>query len=94
MVAYLEKAKELLGLIRAVSIEVVSWSKNVKADALAKLVSTRDVELLDAVLVEFSAKPNIKQRLEVMELDHEPSWMDSIVAYLKNGELPENKTEA
>ena len=24
----------------------------------------------------------------------EPSWMDSIIAYLKNGELPEEKTEA
>ena len=61
---------------------------------LAKLASTRDAELLDAVLVEFLAEPNIKQWPEVMELDHELSWMDPIVTYLKNGELLENKTEA
>ena len=29
-----------------------------------------------------------------MELEHESSWMDPIVAYLKIGELPENKKEA
>ena len=73
MVAYLEKAKELLGSIRAVSIEVVPRSKNTNVDALAKLASTWDVELLDIVSVEFLAEPSIKQWPEVMELDHEPS---------------------
>ena len=29
-----------------------------------------------------------------MELTREPSWMDPIIAYLKNGELIEKKTEA
>ena len=29
-----------------------------------------------------------------MELAQEPLWMDPIIAYLKNGELPERKTEA
>ena len=59
MVAYL--AKGLLGLIRAVPVEVVPQSKNVKADALAKLASTRDAELLDVVSVEFLAESSIKQ---------------------------------
>ena len=63
------------------------------ADTLAKLASTRDEELLNAISVEFLAEPNIKQLIEVMELDHEPSWMDPIVSYLNNDELPENKIE-
>ena len=41
MVAYLEKAKELMGSILVVSIEVVP-SKNTNVDALAKLASTKD----------------------------------------------------
>ena len=94
MVTYLEKVKELLGSILMVSIEVVPRSKNANADALAKLASTRDTELLDTVWVDFLAEPNIKQRPKVMELEQRPSWMDHIVVYLKNGELPENKTEA
>ena len=44
--------------------------------------------------VEFLAEPSIKQLPEVMELEQEPSWMDPIISYLKNNELPENKTEA
>ena len=94
MVAYLGKAKELLRSIQVTLIEVVPRSKNTNADTLAKLASTRDAELLDAVSVEFLAEPSIKQRPEVMELEQKPSWMDPIVVYVKNGELPENKTEA
>ena len=55
MVAYLERAKELLGSIRVVSVEVVPRSKNTHANALAKLASKRDAELLNAILVEFLA---------------------------------------
>ena len=94
MATYLEKAKELLGSISVVSVEVVPRSKNANAYALAKLSSTRDVELLDTVLVEFLAEPNIKQRPEMMELEQEPSWMDPIIVYLKNDKLPKNKMEA
>ena len=66
MVAYLEKVKELLRSISRVSIQVVPWSKNTNANALAKLASTRDVELLNAVSVAFLVEPSIKQRPEVM----------------------------
>ena len=90
----MEKATELLGSIRVVLIEVVPRFKNTNANTLAKLASTRDAEFLDVVSVEFLAESNIKQWPKVMELDHEPSWMDHIVTYLKNRKLPENKTEA
>ena len=64
------------------------------SDNLAKLASIRDAELLDAVSVEFLVEPSFKQQSEVMKLEHEPSWVDPIISYLKNGELPKNKTEA
>ena len=76
------------------SIVVIPRSKNANADALAKLASTRDAELLDTASVEFLAEPIIKPQSEIMELTQEPSWMDPIIAYLKNGELPEEKMEA
>ena len=44
-------------------------SKNSHADALAKLAFTNEAKLLNVVSVEFLSKPNIKQRLEVMELE-------------------------
>ena len=94
MVTYLEKDKELLGLIATISVEVVLQSKNANAYALAKLASMRDAELLDAVSVEFLLEPSIKQQPEIMDLKQEPSWMHPIIAYLKNDELPKNKTKS
>ena len=66
MVSYLEKAKGLIRLISTLTIEVVPRSKNSHTDSLAKLASTKEVELLNVVSVEFLSEPNIKQRLEVM----------------------------
>ena len=53
MIAYLEKAKELIGLIPTFKIEVVPRIKNSHADALAKLASTKDAELLSVIFIEF-----------------------------------------
>ena len=90
----LEKANGVMETFSITFIEVIMRSKTATADALEKLALTRDVKLLDVVSVEFLAKPNIKPQPEIMELTQEPSWMDPIIAYLKNGELLEEKTEA
>ena len=92
--AYLEKVKGLKETFPITSIEVIPRSKNANADALAKLVSTRDSKLLDAMSAELLAKPSIKLQSEIMELMRELSWMNPIIAYLKNGKLPKEKTEA
>ena len=68
MVTYLAKAKEQLSLFSAASIDVIPRSKNSNADALAKLASTRDADLLDAVSVEFLAEPRIYPQQGVMQL--------------------------
>ena len=60
MVAYLEKVKELIRSISTFTIEVVPRSKNSHADALAKLASTKDAELLNALFVEFLSEPSFK----------------------------------
>ena len=59
MVTSLDKEKEQLSLFFAASIEVIPQSRNSNADALAKMTSTRDANLLDAVSVEFLAEPSI-----------------------------------
>ena len=58
--AYLDKAKELMETFLIALIEIILRSKNVNVDALAKLASTRDLELLDAVSIEFLSEPSIK----------------------------------
>ena len=66
--AYLDKAKEQLSSFFAVSIEVIPRSRNSNTNALAKLASTKDTDLLDAVFVEFLAEPNIYPQHGVIEL--------------------------
>ena len=78
MAAYLDKEKEQLSLFSAASIEVIPRSKNSNADALVKLVSTRDVDLLDVVSVEFLNEPTIHAQQGIIELTQEPSgWTSS-----------------
>ena len=55
MAAYLEKAKKLMEIFPTISIEVIPQAKNTNANALAKLASTSDAELLDTVSTEFLA---------------------------------------
>ena len=92
--AYLDKAKEQLSLFSATSVEVIPRSKNSNTDALAKLASTRDADLLDAISIEFLAEPNIHPQQGIMELIQESSWRNPIVVYLKIDEQPEDKMKA
>ena len=69
IVAYLEKAKKQLSLFTATSIVIIPRSKNSKVDALAKLASTKDTNLLDVVSVEYLAQPSIHSQPRIMELN-------------------------
>ena len=59
MIVYLDKAKKQLSLFSTPSIEVIPRSKNLNVDALAKLDSKRDADLLDTVSVESQAELSI-----------------------------------
>ena len=60
---------------------------------MAKLTLTTNSKLLDVMSVEFLIEPIINPQPEIMELMREPSWMDPIIAYMKNEALPEEKTK-
>ena len=64
--------------------------KNLNVDALAKLASTRDADMLDAISMEYLAKPSLHLQPRVMELTQEQSWIDPIVAYLKTSVQPKD----
>ena len=94
MAAYLEKENVKLSSFSVASIEVIPRSKNLNTDALAKLASTRDAYLLDAISVEFLVEPSIFPQQGIIEITQESSWINPIVAYLKTGGEPEDKTKA
>ncbi|XP_024028926.1 uncharacterized protein LOC112093843 [Morus notabilis] len=94
MAAYLEKVKEALEKLTAYDIQQVPRAENSNADALPRLATSKDAELLKLVPVEVLKDPSTEGKLEVMSMSHQPSWKDPIIRYLLDGELPEDKQQA
>ena len=60
MAAYLQTAKDLLSAFTTFKIQQVPREQNMQADALARLASTKDAELLEVIPVEFLSEPSIR----------------------------------
>ena len=87
MAAYLQKAKDLLSTFSSYTIQQVPRVQNAHADTLAHLASTKDVELLEFIPVEFLNEPSIhtvEQPQAVNYITTTDSWMTPIVQYLKD----------
>ncbi|KAJ8639191.1 hypothetical protein MRB53_015885 [Persea americana] len=96
MAAYLARAKELLSQFERAEVRQVGRESNSHADALASLASaieagnrrTVEVETLQELSIE------LQQPRQLMCVDLGLSWMDPVIAYLKDDPLPEDRTEA
>ncbi|XP_024028293.1 uncharacterized protein LOC112093654 [Morus notabilis] len=75
-------------------VNQVPRAENSNADALAKLATSRDALLLNLVPVEVLKTPTTEKWSEVTPVDFQPSWMDPIIRYSVDGELPEDRQYA
>nr|GFD04973.1 reverse transcriptase domain-containing protein [Tanacetum cinerariifolium] len=95
MIKYLEIAKGLVSRFKTFSIRQVPQSKNKKADALSKIVSTSFTHLSKQVLVEvLETKSIIGKEVTAVIEEEGPTWMTELVNYLKEGTLPEDEKVA
>ncbi|XP_021745281.1 uncharacterized protein LOC110711210 [Chenopodium quinoa] len=94
MIAYLAKIKIVIEKQKTFEIELIPRSQNTQADALSKLVSSTLTELSRSVYVEVRHERSVDHEPEVYCVAHEPSWMDPILAYKLQGELPEDRNLA
>ncbi|KAL5568915.1 hypothetical protein UlMin_025490 [Ulmus minor] len=94
MASYLEKAKELLGQFDTVTITQIPRNENTNADALARLATGLEDSLLKTVPLEILDELSIDKRQQVDAISDKPTWMDPIIAYLRDGTLPQDKFEA
>ena len=82
MVPYLWKAKDLLSAFSSFKIWQVPRERNTQADALARLASTKDSELLEVVPVEFLSAPSImptEPQSTVNSVTTTDTWMTPII---------------
>ncbi|PON80613.1 Ribonuclease H-like domain containing protein [Parasponia andersonii] len=74
IMAYLKEARRLFSTFTAYNIQLLPRIKNTRTDALAKLASTKDAELLKVVPIEVLAKPSIEVEPQItIPVDKKPS---------------------
>ncbi|XP_077228325.1 uncharacterized protein LOC143861268 [Tasmannia lanceolata] len=91
---YLAQVRQLADKFTSFEVTRVLRTENGKADILFKLVAF-GYTALGNIYMEFLKKSSIDSEVvEVMKVDHEPCWMDDIINFLCNGQLPKEKKKA
>ncbi|XP_077222201.1 uncharacterized protein LOC143856047 [Tasmannia lanceolata] len=94
IIKYLSKVRQLAGKFKNFEVIRIPRTENTKADVLSKLPAS-GYTTLESICMEFMKESSIeKEVVEIMQVEHEPCWMDEIVEYLRSGKLPEAKKEA
>lgn len=83
MASYLKMVMNLLPSFEKFEIMQISCLENAHTDALSKLASSRDSELLAIVPIEHLLTPSTEAS-KVMWVEGTPTWMQPIIAYLKD----------
>uniref|UniRef100_A0A2N9IDK5 Integrase catalytic domain-containing protein n=1 Tax=Fagus sylvatica TaxID=28930 RepID=A0A2N9IDK5_FAGSY len=96
MLSYLSIAKSLLSKFDSVEVEQIRREYNSHADILAKLATVLDSDLHRTVTVEVLSAPSTLIDIEdrVGGTCTESSWMDPLIAYLRDDCLPKDPKAA
>ena len=96
MQGYLNQAWHLQSSFEFFTIQQIPRSRNTHADSLSTLATSFGQDLSRVIVVDDLHKPTKekKERVQVHQIMVRPSWMDSMVLFLKEVTLPDEKGEA
>jgi hypothetical protein len=96
MLSYLSIAKSLLSKFDSVQVEQIRREYNSHADILAKLATILELDLYRMVTVEVLSTPStlIDTVDRICGTGSEASWMDPLIAYLRDDCLPKDPRAA
>ena len=97
MQKYLPKIKCLIAHFKGFEVERLPRSQNEQADALSKLGSASQHEMKRSILVEVNKQSAIHEDATLVFAINRlnlPSWMEDMLKYKEEGELPTNPTMA
>uniref|UniRef100_A0A2N9GNU9 Uncharacterized protein n=1 Tax=Fagus sylvatica TaxID=28930 RepID=A0A2N9GNU9_FAGSY len=96
MLSYLSIAKSLLSKFDSVQVEQIRREYNSHADILAKLATALESDLYKMVTMEVLSTPStlIDTVDRICGTGSEPSWMDPLIAYLRDDCLPNDPRAA
>ena len=92
---YIGKTRELMSKFAEVKVERVPRLANCEADNLAKMASFGATQSVDPINAEYIPTPsvNLPEPKEVGLITARVPWMQSIIRYLRNGDLSSDKSE-
>ena len=95
MQGYFSQVKSMQSKFESFDLLHVPRSGNAHADSLAMLATSSAQDLPRVILVEDLYKPSgIVDTVQINQVRARPSWMDSIMQFLKEDILPEEKIKA
>uniref|UniRef100_A0A2N9HGN5 Uncharacterized protein n=1 Tax=Fagus sylvatica TaxID=28930 RepID=A0A2N9HGN5_FAGSY len=96
MALYLSAVKNSMSKFEVIQVEQIGREYNHHADILAKLATAKETDLERTVIVEVLNSPSPHNvEVDIFSIARPvASWMDPLVAYLRNNELPEDQKEA
>ena len=96
MKEYLNQVRHLQSRFESFNLSQIPRSRNTHADSLATLTTSSAQSLPQVIFVENLCKPTEigRNMVHIHQIRVGPSWMDSIVQFLKEDILPEGKSEA
>jgi hypothetical protein len=96
MVSYLRTVQISLSKFEFTQVEQIGREYNSHADILARLATAMETDLQRTVTVEVLNSPSSRDVDSdiVCMMSIVASWMDPLIAYLRNDQLPEDRKEA
>jgi ribonuclease HI len=96
MALYLRAVKNSLSKFEFIQVEQIGREHNSHADILAKLATAKETDMERTVTIEVLNSPSTQNpELDILNVTGPvPSWMDPLIAYLQNNQLPEDQKEA
>ena len=96
MQGYLSQVKCLWSKFDSFDLLHIPRNSNAHSDSLAMLATSLAQDLPRVILVEDLYKPieTRRETAQIYQIRARPSWMDSIIQFLKKDILPEEKIEA
>ncbi|XP_075654916.1 uncharacterized protein LOC142625094 [Castanea sativa] len=96
MQGYLAKVRQAQTRFKSFAQKQISKGHNSHADSLAMLATSLEANLPRVVLVEDMANHSLDEKLVVgvHNVQVGPNWMDPLITFLTQGQLPDDKVEA
>ena len=93
MKKYLQLTSYLIDEFDNVKLELIPREENSTADEVARLASTEDAQATVGLLIEVQTTPSI-DGLQTFAIQKPRNWMEPIISYIRNGQLPSDSSEA